>query len=396
MNVLLLGFGLSNKAVYQYFKDKNVTIKIIEKCNLKAARNVIKENVYYDYLFKSPGIKFNDLNYLTIKNYAYKVTNEVDYAISLLKNKKIISITGSDGKTSLASLINHVLSIDKSTFIGGNIGNTLLDKIETIKDKEYFILELSSFQIETSSHMSTLGIIKNLHPNHLDTYINKELYYSYKLRLATLCKNIILNNKLKHKFINQVNYNIYKEGRKIFDNDEPIFDLSIIKDRDPSFEENIIFTLKTLKYFNLNYKHIEEKFINFKRVKYRLENLGNYLNTVFINDGKSSTSKASFYAYKAFKGHKILILGGIHKSSKFQFKINENDEVYIYGRDAYKIKNELKHGKIYNKLSDILKLITFNKKQTIIYSPGCSSFDQYKNYLERSKEFEMWANKWIK
>ena len=97
-----------------------------------------------------------------------------------------------------------------------------------------------------------------------------------------------------------------------------------------------------------------------------------------------------------YKGNRILILGGIHKSNKFNLTLNEKDEIYIYGKDKERIFNEIKKGKLFISLDEVLKSIKNIENKVIIFSPGCSSFDQYKNYIERSEVFDKWVKSWIK
>lgn len=394
MKILLLGFGLSNKAVYKYFKDDD--IEIICQDEIAKIKQFKTKLDTYDYCFRSPGISYDNSLYLLGNALSKVTTNEISYALNQCKDKKIIGITGSDGKTSLVKLIEHTLSHFKTVKSVGNIGNTLLDKLDEYQNKEYIVVELSSFQLENFTSYLDLGIIKNLHPNHLDVYKNKELYFANKIRIIPYSNKLIFGESLKIKNNKELNYNFYRKGNYIYEEQVELLDLKKLKHKDKSFIENIIITLKVLKYYGIKYFHLEEIFNTFQGVKYRLENLGTYKNTTFINDGKSSTSASSKYAYTNYKGKKILILGGIHKSSPFNFKINKEDQVYIYGKDRLKIRRELNQGKTFLKLYNILKLIKFDKKQTIIFSPGCSSFDQYDNYIKRSEEFEKWVKTWIK
>ncbi len=394
MKILLLGFGLSNKAVYQYFKNED--IEIICQDEVEKIKKFKSNLNTYDICFRSPGISYDNNLYLLGKALSKETTNEISYALTKCKHPKIIGVTGSDGKTSLVKLIEHTISYFKTIKSVGNIGNTLLDKIDEYQSSDFLVVELSSFQLEDFNAHLDLGIIKNLHPNHLDVYKNKELYYANKMRIISYSNKLIFGDSLKIKNEKLLKYNFYKKGNFIYEDQVELLDINKLKRRDNSFIENIIITLKILKYYGFKYYHLEEIFNTFKGVKYRLENLGTYQNTTFINDGKSSTSSASKYAYLNYKGKKILILGGIHKSDPFNLKIKQSDEVYIYGKDRLKIQQELMQGKVFFKLEEILKKIKFDKKQTIIFSPGCSSFDQYDNYIKRSEEFEKWVKTWIK
>lgn len=397
MRILLLGYGISNKSVYQYFHNENNIIDVICSDD-KEKINYLKKNMpLYDYCFVSPGIQTSSYIYKLGASLSKIVTNEISYALSKLKDKIIIGVTGSDGKTTLVKLLEHILNNYNSTFVCGNIGITLLDKITKLKDKKIIIVELSSFQIAHFSSNIDLAVIKNLHPNHLDSYDDKYLYYADKLKLIHYASKVILGEIIKGKNIpNLLEYDFKISKKFIYENQQKIIAIDKLNRIDKSYLEDIIINLKVLKYLNYKYANIEPFINSFKGVKYRLEYLGKYLNTTFINDGKSSTSSSASYAFNNFQGRRILILGGIHKSKKFKIKFNENDEVYIYGINASLIKKELNKGHIFNTLKDILKVIKFDQKQTIIYSPGCSSFDQYNNYIERSKEFESWAKSWIK
>ena len=397
--ILLLGFGKSNKAVYEYLKDdENNLIEVISDEDKIKIKKFYQNLSLYDLIFRSPGISLFNKLYLTSKELAKEVTNEIDYALHILNKENVIAVTGSDGKTSLVSLIEHTLNYYKKAKAFGNIGTTLIDELAKAQENDFIIVELSSFQIENLSYEFPLGIIKNLHPNHLDTYKSKEIYFASKLKLINHVKNLIIGNEFNYNLNKEkiLPYNIYKKGHYIYENNVKLLDINKLNFQDTTFIDNVIITLKILKFYNFKYYQIENIFNTFKGIKYRLENLGTYNNITFINDGKSSTSSASRYAYNNYKGKKILILGGIHKSQKFNFKIQDQDEIYIYGLHRNKIKKELKKGRTFKTLKEILLNISLQGKMTIIYSPGCSSFDQYTNYIERSQEFEKWVKQWIK
>lgn len=396
MKILLLGYGISNKAVYKYFFGNDIEIVCDDEKD--KIRKIRKELPLFDICFCSPSIRYKSSLYLLAKALAKKMTNEVDYALNLIGYKNTVCVTGSDGKTSLVKLLQHILSNYGTCAIGGNIGITLIDDIEKYKKADYIVVELSSYQIELLSSEIEIGIIKNIHENHLDTYLDKTIYYANKIRLINYSKKLILGNSVTFQKNNKKNlkYNFYVKNNFIYEDDMRLLSIKKLKYRDKSFIENVILTLKVLKYYHLEYSHIETLLNSFNRVKYRLEEIGKYKEVVFINDGKSSTALSSAYAYKNYRGKKVLILGGIHKSGKFNFKVEKNDEVLIYGMHRKKIKKELKKGKLFNTLNEVLNAIKLDEKKTIIFSPGCSSFDQYNNYIERSEEFEKWVYTWIK
>lgn len=387
LKILLLGYGKSSKALIKYFTNKDVDIDILRPENKKEYYKFIKELPQYDICFRSPGIAINKPVYSLCNLLAKEFSNELVYAIKKSECKNTILVTGSNGKTSLCKLLFEVLNIYKKSHLYGNIGDTLIDKIDSINKDDFLILEISSFQLENLSTNIDVGIIKNLHPNHLNSTFNKATYFASKKRLKLYSSYFIDKD-------NSSSYIAIKDN-KIYAFDKEYLDINELNIKETSFIENILIVLNVLIYYKLDINLAKNVIKSFKQVKYR-NNVIKYKNTIFVNDGKSTSSAASKYCFDQYKGNRILILGGIHKSNKFNLSLNEKDEIYIYGKDKERIFNEIKKGKLFISLDEVLKSIKNIENKVIIFSPGCSSFDQYKNYIERSEVFDKWVKSWIK
>lgn len=387
LKILLLGYGKSSKALIKYFTNKDVDIDILRPENKKEYYKFIKELPQYDICFRSPGIAINKPVYSLCNLLAKEFSNELVYAIKKCECKNTILVTGSNGKTSLCKLLFEVLNIYKKSHLYGNIGDTLIDKIESINKDDFLILEISSFQLENLSTNIDVGIIKNLHPNHLNSTFNKATYFASKKRLKLYSSYFIDKD-------NSSSYIAIKDDM-IYVFDKEYLDINELNIKETSFIENILIVLNVLIYYKLDINLAKNVIKSFKQVKYR-NNVIKYNNTIFVNDGKSTSSAASKYCFDQYKGNRILILGGIHKSNKFNLTLNEKDEIYIYGKDKERIFNEIKKGKLFISLDEVLKSIKNIENKVIIFSPGCSSFDQYKNYIERSEVFDKWVKSWIK
>ena len=387
LKILLLGYGKSSKALIKYFTNKDVDIDILRPENKKEYNKFIKELPQYDICFRSPGIAINKPVYSLCNLLAKEFSNELVYAIKKCECKNTILVTGSNGKTSLCKLLFEVLNIYKKSHLYGNIGDTLIDKIDSINKDDFLILEISSFQLENLSTNIDVGIIKNLHPNHLNSTFNKATYFASKKRLKLYSSYFIDKD-------NSSSYIAIKDN-KIYAFDKEYLDINELNIKETSFIENILIVLNVLIYYKLDINLAKNVIKSFKQVKYR-NNVIKYKNTIFVNDGKSTSSAASKYCFDQYKGNRILILGGIHKSNKFNLTLNEKDEIYIYGKDKERIFNEIKKGKLFISLDEVLKSIKNIENKVIIFSPGCSSFDQYKNYIERSEVFDKWVKSWIK
>ena len=387
LKILLLGYGKSSKALIKYFTNKDVDIDILRPENKKEYYKFIQELPQYDICFRSPGIAINKPVYSLCNLLAKEFSNELVYAIKKSECKNTILVTGSNGKTSLCKLLFEVLNIYKKSHLYGNIGDTLIDKIDSINKDDFLILEISSFQLENLSTNIDVGIIKNLHPNHLNSTFNKATYFASKKRLKLYSSYFIDKD-------NSSSYIAIKDN-KIYVFDKEYLDINELNINETSFIENILIVLNVLIYYKLDINLAKNVIKSFKQVKYR-NNVIKYKNTIFVNDGKSTSSAASKYCFDQYKGNRILILGGIHKSNKFNLKLKEKDEIYIYGKDKERIFNEIKKGKLFISLDEVLKSIKNIENKVIIFSPGCSSFDQYKNYVERSEVFDKWVKSWIK
>ena len=261
--------------------------------------------------------------------------------------------------------------------------------ISNIKENDVVILELSSFQIRDSKYIKIDDLfITSLSPNHLDQYLNQDFYYADKKRALLFANNVFFlneSNNILHIDKNndfRIN-NYYQEISKFIMGKYNIYYINFI--------------INYLISLGINENKLLDNIKTIKSVKYRLEKpflKGNYY---FINDSKSTSSASSEYAYESYKDKNIiLILGGIHKSSPFSIKVKDDDLVLIYGKDSSLINSQIK-GKIFINLEEIfIYLKQINKKgYYIIFSPGCSSYDQYKNYIKRGEHFTMLVNKYF-
>ncbi len=385
MNILLLGYGKSSLAIEKYFKN-HAHIDIIHDEN--EIDKLYKLEPIYDYVFRSPGIKASSKLVEFSRILGKCFTNELSYVCKIFTNPIKIVVTGSNGKTSLVTMINYLLTKYAPSFLGGNIGITLLDKEEEIAKSRYLIIEASSFQLEEFSSSIDVGIIKNLKPNHLDHVLNEEYYFNSKKRLKLFSSYFIEGEKLKKEYKNYA----LVELKKAY----PSFPFEQLKHFDESYLENIIICLKLIHYLKLDEKVIYPYISNIPDVPHRREVILRKNQMTFIDDGKSSTSDSTKYAFEQIKNKRTLILGGIHKSNPFHLTLKKDDIIYIYGKDREKIFSEIHAGILVNTLKEALNLITYDENRTVLFSPGCASFDQYDGYESRCKEFKEWVNTWIK
>ena len=415
--IAIYGMGLTGCSAAKTLKnlgakifcwDDNIKIrKKIKKLNLFTEKFWLNKNSF-DNIVISPGI---DSSKCKIKKYLKKNSNKIitdlDLFFNLNKNNIIISITGTNGKSTTCKIIEKILKTANITVqTVGNIGNPILSS-KKIKKKCVFILEISSYQLQYSKlFRSKHAAILNISPDHLDrhktiknytkiksriffaqnssdySYINSENKYSKNI------KKIFKDKKLKSKLvsINKSKYNflIKKISNKYFQSKGNI--------------ENIVFAYKIAKNLKIKDKIIIKGINSFKGLPHRQEIIFSNKKLLCINDSKATSFEACIQSLSNYK-QIYWIVGGLPKyhDSFYLRKVKDRiTKAYIIGKNCLFFKKKV--GKMIpfsisynmkNALNNIYKDLKLNNnsKQTILLSPAAASFDQFKNFENRGKYF---------
>lgn len=380
MNVLIIGNGISAKSAYELaLKTKDNPFLLIgkeEKIEEKY-RYYLNEELpqiinKFDLFVISPGVYFDDERLIYIKQYNKKIIGEIEYAYLKMEHKPfIIAITGSNGKTSITEALYYVLSkLNYDVYKGGNIGIPFSSISLSLSNSSFLILELSNFQLDYIDKFTpNIAIITNITPNHLDKVENYESYVKSKLKIY---KNMSVNNHLI--YLENIDGIIDFKGNKY-----------IIRNNINHLLVNKSIVEKVMDILNIN--NYEEYLDEFKGVKYRLEKINNHL----YHDGKSTTPESTINAIKVINNNDnlIIIIGGKNKNLDFNELINIKVKKFIVYGEVSKILNgdniinvnTLKEA--FNKYKEIK-----DKNTILLYSPACTSFDQYENYIKRCQEFD--------
>ncbi|MFK4786192.1 UDP-N-acetylmuramoyl-L-alanine--D-glutamate ligase [Fusobacterium sp. MFO224] len=374
---------------------------------------------------KSPGVPYNNLLKLCGEK-GIEVIDEIELAYRYLKEKglktKIIAVTGSNGKTTVTSKIQELLSeAGLQTAFAGNIGKSFAELLVERSDLDCIVLECSSFQLENIKKFKpNISLIVNLSPDHLNRYEAVEDYYDTKL-------NIFKNQNLDDLFI--VNLNDEKILERIenlkcrsfgvtisknleaakcyYDGEYIIYDnKKIIKDSSLSLKgehniENILFIISVAKEFNISDEIIVNFLMKTKSLEHRMERFYKWNNTVFVNDSKGTNLESTKFAIEAYKGS-VLICGGKDKGLPLEDLsklIKENiEEVYLIGKMAGRLKDSLLAvGYSLEKINSLdtieasikeLRKKIKDEEKIVLLSPSTSSFDQFKSFEERGEVFK--------
>ncbi len=189
--IVLLGFGVSNQAVAKFLDELAINFQVRDQknCDLNIkfknskpefifGENYLK-NLNCDLIFRSPGIR-SDL----IEDKSCILSSEIEFFLKFCPTENVFAITGSDGKSTTTSIIYELLkSSGKKVFLGGNIGKPILPQICKISDKDFVVLELSSFQLMTCKINPKVAVITNISENHLDWHKNFDEYVDSKINI---------------------------------------------------------------------------------------------------------------------------------------------------------------------------------------------------------------------
>lgn len=438
-NILILGLGktglevsnfLFSKNIYnlfiydEKFKDdstiKNLSLltykpkKIIEEYSSDIPLNTIHRMII------SPGFSFNHKLIKEAKSKKIPCHSEIEFSFLLLKPiYKIITITGSNGKTTSCYLLNSILNQTSSShFICGNIEYPMISILEKLKKNSILIIEISSFMLEnTHTLKSNISSILNVFPNHLNWHNNFLNYLNSKKKLP------LFQTEKDYTFLNYDSpyFNLLSEGivsnilsfsiRK--NNDNIPVDLFIKNDRfyfknQPLFKTNNLYlkgnynlynalvSIGISKLLNINNDLIKKGIQIFKGLPHRMEIIKKINNLEIINNSKSTNPISVLAALESIPNKQIiLIVGGISDLNGFQFLSpiiqKKVTLLIIYGKSKNTIYDQIFFSKklIVNTLKEafLIAVKNIHNNKYILFSPGCLSFDQFSNYIERGEYF---------
>lgn len=368
----------------------------------------------------SPGISWENPLLKRCVELKLKIWSEIELASRFFK-KPIMALTGTNGKTTTVSLIQHILKKCKQrSFLGGNIG---VPFIEAIKDQDQYdlaILELSSFQLEAieSFHPKYAGIL-NLFKNHEERYDNFEDYVAAKCNILEnlTIKDIFYKRENEPAFENEMTKRskILSCTIKTIPSDlrnNTKFWGGLDPDKLPLIGmhnlENLALAKLFLNDWGIKDQEIEQAMLDFKAISYRLEKVYENKSHYIFNDSKSTNWASTVIALRSFDRPPILIMGGklrdkneqsAPKSDQFLLRdISKLSKAIIAigeaGPTIEKIFKDKCEVIVKKDLSEVFNyidtfLITENNElsEHILFSPGYPSFDSYKNYMERGKHF---------
>ncbi len=383
------------------------------------------------------------------KEFDHKIVGELDL-FSLFSKNLTVALTGTLGKTTVTKLLGTVLGqvafsdFDKNArvFVGGNIGKGLLDNVQELENYDVSVLELSSFQLERNNLCAPdVALFTNFYPNHLDRHADLQEYFDAKWRifehqhshqvavlplsLLKLEESISVKKRIKQLKSSVIffddgagkdlAYRLIEDYRLIETKDDNLYSV-IVKGQEVlqekrlfacshlsnvTFHDNWLMVFAVLCALDAQFKVLEHDVVSgnvsfdLHEHHHRMEFVGNYNNVSFYNDSKATVIQATRVAAQTLSknnGSIIVILGGLSKGVDRSILINELrqlhsiKEIVCFGNDCQSFGFEQSFATLHDVFNYILKISA--PGDCILFSPGGSSFDLFKNYKERGEKFK--------
>ena len=440
--VCVLGYGTSGRAVADLLAKQGFEVLISEEARISTTptnpRITLESGGHTDRIFacdfwiKSPGIFPNSPVLLEAKKRKIPVFSELETALAFLpKNVRIFAVTGTNGKTTTTSLLGQILTQDaqlkknRRVFVCGNIGSPVSACVAQAQKGDDLVIEVSSYQLEDSTYFHPhIACILNITPDHLDHHGGLKNYAKAKAKIFKYQREndfLVVNGadvlcaefspKIKSTLLAFSTHPKHLLKTDVFfDGDEIIFSEGH-QLRPPQLKgihnvENAMAAALMALAGGVGADTIQEVFNSFTPMEHRIEPFAYHKGVVYINDSKATNLDSTITALKSFEENPNiwLILGGRDKGASYEVLIPylkaHCKRVLTIGESMDKIEKEL-HGAFPVTRCDTLEKAVqtaftgAQKRDVVLLSPACASFDQFKSFEHRGQVFKQLVNAYI-
>ncbi len=413
LKIGILGFGREGKSVFKYLKRssqfKNSKIEILDK---RISENYLKNLGRFDLIFRSPGIPYNLPELKKARQDGVYFSSVTRLFFENYKGR-VIGVTGTKGKGTTSTLLYQMLrNSGKKVFLAGNIGKSAVDSLFKYKDYPLAVLEFSSFQLQDLDISPEIAVMLDVFPDHQDAHISLSEYYKAKANIGRFQKKtdkiffFADNAKSKQlamisparKFL--VDYRKFKSFKK-----ESLKIKGLHNFRNAvmaaTVATNLGADLTTIKNTAQKFRGLEHRLEFVRKIVVRQAHYKTEMS--FYNDSASTNPTTGATALTAFGREKrILIAGGQDKGLDYAplkrtLKKYPAEAVILFGENKGKIKKSIvgvcREIRMMENLKAAIeaacKIAKSRKGETnIIFSPSAASFDMFKDYADRGRQFK--------
>ena len=378
-----------------------------------------------DEIIKSPGIPDDNSLLIEARQKGIAIINELEFAARYTK-AKIIGITGTNGKTTTTKLVYHLLkNAGLDVAVGGNIGISLA-RLLTERDYQYLVLEISSFQLDNMYNFKAdIAVLCNITSDHLDRYqYNLQNYVDAKFRITqnqtdkdvfiycaedeltmnNISKHIINAKQIPFAYDKDLAIGAHVKNGQIISNISTenlnpftmyINELAL-KGRHNAYNSMAAAIIGQV--LNIRKESIRESLISFQHVEHRLESVTTSGGIEYINDSKATNVNSTWYALESMEKPTVWIAGGVDKGNDYSLlkeMVKEKVRIIVclgldnrklheaFGADVDMIINTTSMNEAVHVAKQMAK-----KGEAVLLSPACASFDLFKNYEDRGRQFK--------
>ncbi|MBQ1459876.1 MAG: UDP-N-acetylmuramoyl-L-alanine--D-glutamate ligase [Oscillospiraceae bacterium] len=445
--VAVIGIGVSNTPLIELLASEKIAVTACDRRDRAALGALAEqlerqgvtlrlgddylEDLHQDVIFRTPGLRPDVSQLKQAAERGSQVTSEMEVFFQVCPCP-IIAVTGSDGKTTTTTIIAELLKASGyAVHVGGNIGHPLLCEAGNMSERDYAVLELSSFQLMSMTCSPHIAVVTNLAPNHLDWHRDMDEYVWAKENLirhqgAEDIAVFNLDNDITRELATRANGHIRFFSRQNETADGVFLRGQEIISRRGGMERRVMSTadIKLPGVHNVeNYMAAvaavdglvpDEVIVRFARefggVEHRIELVRTWHGIRFYNDSIASSPSRTIAGLRSFPEKVILIAGGYDKHIPFDVlgpEVVEHVKLLVLcGATAEKIEQAVRKAPGYAPgRPEILHAAPFENAveaardaaeagDVVTLSPACAAFDQFKNFMERGKTFKAIVNSW--
>ncbi len=427
----IIGAGVTGKSCFELLQSAGVTCRVfdesdtIPECFSAEAQHValgeFNAQTFDEYatILLSPGV---DTRRECFSKHEEKLLTDIEL-FARLTAKPVVGVTGSNGKSTVVSLIHVVTQqAGKDYALCGNIGLPVLSALRDSEETcDGYIIELSSYHLERSPSLRlNVGVWLNVSPDHLDRYESYREYIETKAKILPRSENIVANadDREIHRYLKsfstptlfsrtQTNVGYFLHDECIYHNvgvEKPIFSMHDFPQMGAHYADDVMAVFAVAHLLGISTSDIAAACRSFAPLASRSVLVGEKNGVSFINDSKGTNVGATVAAIEGLQRPIILIAGGQAKGQNFEQLANAGrgklKALFLIGEDAQIVHDALAAVAPCTIVSDLQQAVTqaiaiSESGDIVLLSPACSSFDMFRNYLARGEVFEQLVRSYL-
>lgn len=420
--VVVVGLGITGLSCVDFFIRQGVTPKVIDTRQKPGGLDKLPADVEYhtgsfhqawlndaDLIISSPGIALSTPELVEVANHGVEIVGDIELFCREAK-APIVAITGSNGKSTVTTLVGEMASADGIRVgVGGNIGVPALTLLTEPHD--LYVLELSSFQLETTySLQASAATVLNISEDHMNRYpLGLEQYREAKLRIYDNAKTCVYNeddaltlplagkdNRCVSFGVGQGDYQLDNTNRILKVKGEKVLSMAEMYLSGQHNYTNALAALALADAVGISRKAATEVLKTYHGLAHRFQLVYSHQNVRWINDSKATNVGSTEAALRGLEveGTLHLLLGGDGKSADFSSLLpyisGDNIRLYCFGQDGQALANLRPDVSLLTvTMEEAMRALapTVKSGDMVLLSPACASLDQFKCFEQRGDEF---------